>query len=313
MGQLERSGPRSSCALLLTALSLGCGLGACAEQPPPNTAAEAANAGTTAASVDEEKGEAADEVRSFHRHHHIGFIGFVLESIPSLGVPPEKEASVEKIRQDIGARFSPAYQAEAALLNAVADGVAAGKIDTAKAEAATTKIAEVSTQMDDATNDALNQLHAILAPPERDALVLKVQAHFMIWYRANADAVKQPDQEQEGGHIRYFVGALGLAPDQVEKIDAAFTDAMKAYYQAKGTFPMKDAKDHLDAFVKAFPADPFDAKALTTADKANSAVTTWGAARMEHFYEAMLPVLTPDQRTKLASLLREQANKLTKK
>ena len=308
------SGPRSSCALLLTALLLGSAVDACAEQPPPNTAAEAAIPGTTAASVtDEEKGEAADEVRSFHRHHHIGFIGFVLESIPSLGVPPEKEASVEKIRQDIGVRFSPAYQAEAALLNAVADGVTAGKIDAAKAEAATAKIAEVSTQMDDATNDALNQLHAILAPPERDALGLKVQAHFAIWYRANADAVKQPDQEQEGGHIRFFVGLLGLSPDQVEKVDAAFTDSMKAYYQAKGMFPMKDAKDHLDAFVKAFPADPFDAKALTTADKANSAVTTWGAVRMERFYEAMLPVLTPDQRTKLAALLREQANRLTKK
>jgi Spy/CpxP family protein refolding chaperone len=295
------------------ALLLGCAVTACAEQPP-NTAAQAAIPGTTGASVtDEEKGEAADEVRSFHRHHHIGFIGFVLESIPSLGVPPEKEASVEKIRQDIGARFQPAYQAEASLLSAIADGVTAGKIDTAKAEAATAKIAEVSTQMDDATNDALNQLHAVLAPPERDALVLKVQAHFAIWYRANADAERQPDQEQEGGHIRYFVGVLGLSPDQVEKIDAAFTDSMKAYYQAKGTFPTKDAKDHLDAFVKAFPADPFDAKALTTADKANSAVTTWGAVRMERFYEAMLPVLTPDQRTKLAALLRDQANKLTKK
>jgi Spy/CpxP family protein refolding chaperone len=251
-------------------------------------------------------------VRSFHRHHHIGFIGLVLESIPSLGVPTEKEASVEKIRQDIGARFAPAYQAEAALLNAVADGVAAGKIDSAKTEAATAKIAEVSTQMDDATNDALNQLHAVLAPPERDALVLKVEAHFMIWYRANADAAKQPDQEQEGGHIRHFVGVLGLSPDQVEKVDAAFTDSMKAYYQTKGTFPMKDAKDHLDAFAKAFPADPFDAKTLTTADKANSAVTTWGAVRMERFYEAMLPILTADQRTKLAAVLREHANKLTK-
>jgi Spy/CpxP family protein refolding chaperone len=298
-------------AIVVAALVLSGAAAGCAEQQPPNTAG--AEVGTSGASVaDEETGGAADEVRAFHRHHHIGFIGFALESIPSLGVPPEKEAAIEKIRQDIRAKFQPAYQAEVALLEAVAEGVAAGKMDPAKIEAATAKIAEISTQMDDATNDALNQLHAALAAPEREALVMKVQAHFMIWYRANAEAEMQPDQEQEGGHIRHLVPALGLLPDQVEKIDAAFTDSMKTYYQAKGTFPMKDAKDHLDAFVKAFPADSFDAKTLTTADKANSAVTTWGAIRMARFYEAMLPVLTPDQRTKLATLLRDQASKLGK-
>jgi Spy/CpxP family protein refolding chaperone len=88
---------------------------------------------------------------------------------------------------------------------------------------------------------------------------------------------------------------------------------MKSYYQAKGTFPMNDAKVHLDAFVAAFPADTFDAKTLTTADKANSSVTTWGAVRMERFYEAMIPVLTPDQRTKLAALLRDQAANMDRK
>jgi hypothetical protein len=35
----------------------------------------------------------------------------------------------------------------------------------------------------------------------------------------------------------------------------------------------------------------------------------WGATRMERFYEAAAPILTPDQRTKLASEIREHANR----
>ena len=66
---------------------------------------------------------------------------------------------------------------------------------------------------------------------------------------------------------------------------------------------------HLKAFGDAFASDTFDAKTLTTADSANSSVTSWGAMRMVRMYQAMTPVLTPDQRTKLAALLREIASK----
>jgi Spy/CpxP family protein refolding chaperone len=262
--------------------------------------------------AEEEKSPEADELRSFHRHHHVGFIGFALMSIPSLGVPPAEQAAVEKIRLDIDARFRPEHEAEAALLSVVADGVAAGTIDIPKVDAATAKLADVSTTMDDATNDALNQLHAVLSPPERDALVLKVQAHFMIWHRANADLEAQPNQEQEGGHIHHMAQVLGLSPDQVQKIDATFTESIKALAAARG-FDHKAAEDHLTAFVTAFPSEHFDAKTLTTADKANSNVASWGALRMVRMYEAMVPVLTPDQRTKLAALLREHATKLEAK
>jgi Spy/CpxP family protein refolding chaperone len=262
--------------------------------------------------AEEEKGPAADELRAFHRHHHVGFIGFALMSIPSLGVSPTEQAAVEKIRLDMDARFRPEHDAEAVLLNVVADGVAAGTIDVAKVDAATAKLAEVSTQMDDATNDALNQLHAVLTPPERDALALKVQAHFMIWHKANADLEAQPNQEQEGGHIHHLAQQIGLSPDQVQKIDASFTESIKALAAARG-FDRKAADDHLTAFVAAFPAEHFDAKTLTTADKANSSVAMWGAMRMVRMYEAMVPVLTPDQRTKLAALLREHATKLEAK
>jgi Spy/CpxP family protein refolding chaperone len=260
--------------------------------------------------AEEEQSPEADALRAFHRHHHVGFIGFALLSIPTLGLPPQEEASAQKIRAEMQAKFRPAHDAEAALLNVVADGVAAGSIDQAKVDAAITKMADVSTQMDDATNEEINKLHAVLQPPERQALALKVQAHYEIWFKANAEEAAQPNQEMQGGHIQHLAQILGLTPDQVQKIDAAFTQSMATAFSGKDKFDGKAAEQHMNAFISAFPGDTFDAKTLTTADKANSSVAVWGARRMVRMYQAMTPILTPDQRTKLAALLREHANKL---
>jgi Spy/CpxP family protein refolding chaperone len=294
---------------IATLLAPGAVMLACAQSAtPPATTGGTPQSFPIGSTAEEEQGPAADEVRAYHRHHHIGFIGFVLVSIPSLGLPPAEEAQVERIRADMKTKFQPARDAEAALLNVVADGIAAGAIDSAKVDAAVAKISEVSTQMDDVTNDDLNQLHALLTPPERQALALKVQAHYMVWERANADRAAQPDQEKEGGHIHHLAKVIGLSADQVEKTDAAFTSSIATLFASRKYDP-KAAEQHLNAFLDTFPADKFDAKTLTTADSANSSVTSWGAMRMVRMYEAMLPVLTPEQRTRLAALLREHASK----
>jgi Spy/CpxP family protein refolding chaperone len=298
-------------SLTVTVAATGCGGGA------SNTAANApaASAGSPEGEAaqgpaEEEQSPEADALRAFHRHHHVGFIGFALLSIPTLGLSTQEEASAEKIRVEIQAKLRPAHDAEAALLSVVADGVATGSIDQAKVDAAIAKMSDVSTQMDDATNDEINKLHALLQPPERQALALKVQAHYEIWFKANAEEAAQPNQELQGGHIHHLAQILGLTPDQVQKIDAAFTQSMSTAFAGKDKFDDKAAVQHMNAFIAAFPGDTFDAKTLTTADKANSGVAVWGAKRMVRMYQAMTPVLTPDQRTKLAALLREHATKL---
>ena len=301
-----------SLAALIAAGAAGTACGGSSQQP--TTASAGGVEGLPAENAaEEEQGPEADALRAFHRHHHGGgFITFALVSIPTLGVSPAEAANVEKIRADMQAKLQPAHDAMAALINIVADGVAAGAIDHAKVDPAIAKITEISMQMDDATNDALNQLHATLTPPERGALALKVQAHFMIWERANADAQAHPDQEVAGGHIEHLARVLKLSPDQVQKIDAAFTASMASFVTQK-QFDAKAAEDHMNAFVSGFSADQFDAKTLTTSDKANSALASWGSMRMVKMYEAMIPVLTPDQRIALAAVLRDHATKVEAK
>jgi Spy/CpxP family protein refolding chaperone len=103
-----------------------------------------------------------------------------------------------------------------------------------------------------------------------------------------------------------MVRELGLTQDQADKIKASFKDKMKA---APQDHTHKEVQDHLTAFGTAFKADTFDAKKLTGAKAANGHMAKWGATRRARFLEAAAPILTPEQRTKLAQTIRDHAAK----
>jgi Spy/CpxP family protein refolding chaperone len=290
-------------------LVLGVACGACGSSTPgPTTAggagADVAPAGTVSG---EDEGTAAD-LKSHHRHHHHGgFAMFILMGAETIGASPEQAAAIEKIKGDLHAKMAPAHEAEKALLMQLADGVAAGTVDTAKVDAAIAQIASVAAQVHDATSDAVNQLHAVLRPEQRAALVDKVEAHWMIWKGANADEATQHEHE-EGGRIAHIQKEIGLSADQVEKIKANFSAQMAAVGAAqKAKFDPAEAEARLKVFGAAFASDQFDAKAMTTASGTDAHMATWGATRMARFYETVAPTLTPEQRTKLSAMIREHA------
>jgi hypothetical protein len=71
-------------------------------------------------------------------------------------------------------------------------------------------------------------------------------------------------------------------------------------------FDPKKGEAHVHAFSTAFAGRSFNAKAVTS--NANAHLASRGATRMAIFYETVTPLLTPEQRTKLAAELREHAN-----
>lgn len=252
-----------------------------------------------AAAADEE--QAADELRTHHRHHHHGGLAmFIHMAIDTLGVAPEKKAQLEKIQGDLFVAMAPARDASRALLQTLADGVAAGNIDKAKVDAAVAKENAAAAQVHTATADALNALHAALSPAERQALVDKVQAHTAVWKKVNAD--EDPSSKDKGGHLAKLTESLSLTPDEADKISAA----LKQNAPPKPDMTAIDA--HMKAFETAFVADTFDAKTLATANPANGAIAKNGSARMVRFYTIVTPLITPDQRTKLADHLRQRLN-----
>jgi Spy/CpxP family protein refolding chaperone len=251
--------------------TVGCG-GVSANTPPPATAARASDVDDVSAGLMEH-----------HRHHHHGGVTLMIAlSLDTLGVSPGQRTAVEKIRSDLHARMEPARAAEQQLVTTLADGLAAANLD-------------------DASADALNELHAVLTPPERAALVDKVEAHWAVWQKANAEQTDPRNPER--GQLAMLATDLGLTRNQVDKIRAGLGEGMKAMPRVD----LQEIATHLRAFGDAFRSDKFDARVLTTANGANAHLAGWGAARLAHFIEAVSPVLTPDQRARFAQRLREHA------
>jgi Spy/CpxP family protein refolding chaperone len=268
--------------------------------PPPATASAEAKpnpAAEAAAAAEAEK--AGKSLHRHHRtHHHGGVAMFIHMAIDSLGVPPEKKAQLEKIQANLHKAMAPSREAGRAVLTLIEEGVAAGKLDTAKIDAAVAKQEAASAKVHEATVEALNELHAALSPAERAALVDKVKAHVEVWKKVNHD--EEHGSKEKGSHLAVLTEELSLTPEQVEKISAA----LKKDAPPKADTAALDA--HIKAFETAFVADKFDAKTLTTANAANSHISKHGTARLVRFYKTILPLLTPEQRTKLAAQLKER-------
>ena len=190
------------------------------------------------------------------------------------------------------------------MLSAVADGVAAGKVDKTRVDAAIGQLSASAGQVHESVADSLNQLHAVLTPPERIALVEKIDAHFQVWDDVNAGS-ESADRDARGGHLARIAKELGLSPDQREKSRANFNSS---FITGPVHFDRKEGEEYVKAFGKAFVSDSFDAKMLSAGSAVNAHMATWGTTRMARFYEALTPVLNPEQRARLADEIRWHSN-----
>ncbi len=256
-----------------------------------------------------EDDEAAEDLAEHARHHHHGGVMlFFAMSVDTLGVAPEQQNAVARIQADLFAKLEPARAAEQDVVTTLADGIAAGGIDHAKVDSAVARVASTSGGLHDATADALNQLHAVLTPEQRSALVEKVEAHWDVWKHANAVEAEKAggdaSRAAQRGHLDVMAKEIELSPEQVARAQSNFDAAMGA---GPPRLDPAEIQGHIDAIGAAFRADTFDAKLIEPASQANAHLAGWGAARMARFYEALDPVLTPPQRAKVAEMLREHA------
>jgi Spy/CpxP family protein refolding chaperone len=226
---------------------------------------------------------------------------FIAMSLDTLGISPEQQAAVEKVRADLHARMERARVAEQSLEALLAEGVAAASFDTASVDSAVARVAAEAGGLHAASADALNELHALLTPPQRAALVDKVESHWAVWRKANAEETGPANLES--GHLATLTTELDLTADQVGRTRAALGEGMKAVPRLDPT----EIQEHLHVFGDAFRSEKFDARALVAANDANARLVGWGTSHMAHFVEAVSPVLTPDQRSTLAQELREHA------
>ncbi|HEY2031864.1 MAG TPA: hypothetical protein VGH20_21885 [Myxococcales bacterium] len=242
--------------------------------------------------------QAAEEVRDHHRHHHHGGVMmFISMSLDTLGSDPQKADQVKQIQSTLRQQMRPARDAERNVLSALADGVASGQVDSARLTAAVDQEATEAAAVHEASLDALNQLHQILSPAEREALVGKVRAHFEVWQKVNAG----DDGKGPHSHLDHLARVLSLSPDQVDRISSSL--------RSNGGRPEAGSgmEQRVQAFETAFESDSFDAHSLQ-ANRPDRTQFASPAERMVHFYQAVTQVLTPEQRQTLAGRLRDRAN-----
>ena len=293
-----------SSALLIVAV--GCGSHAQSNAPTtPADVAQAQSQGNVAqVGAGEEVDESTADLASHHRHHsHGGFAMFIAMSLDSIGASPEQEVQIKKIQADLHAKMQPAHDAEKKVILELADEVAAGNVDIKKLDPAIGQMSAAAAGMHDAVADSLNELHNVLTAEQRQALVDKVEAQFEVWNHTNASE-ETADRDAHGGQLGEMVKEYGLTPDQVEKIRANF----KAATGGTKAFDRAEADEHLKEFGAAFASDKFDAKSMKTGATLNEHIATWGVTRMALIYQAAAPVLTAEQRTKMADTLRRHAN-----
>ncbi len=285
-------------AVTVLAVTAVVGLNACAH----TAASGAPTADAQAADAQPADEQAATELREHHRHHHRGGVTqLIAMSLDTLGADDAKRPQVEKLQRDLYACMAPASELEKKLLLTLADGVATGAIATDEVNATIAQRDIVAAALHDCSVDTLNQLHAVLSPMERTALVDKVQAHWETWRQVNHEAAA--GGREPGGRLAELTRELSLTPDQVEKISEALHAARTG---RAGTFDPAKAEAHVQSFAAAFVGESFDARSVAT--NANAHLATHGGRRMALFYETVTPLLTPEQRTKLAVHLREHAS-----
>jgi hypothetical protein len=78
-----------------------------------------------------------------------------------------------------------ARASEQRLVSELSDDLASGVVEPARIDAAVARVTETAARVHHACVAPLNDLHAVLTPVERSALVDKVEAHWAVWRESN--------------------------------------------------------------------------------------------------------------------------------
>jgi Spy/CpxP family protein refolding chaperone len=203
-----------------------------------------------------------------------------------------------QIRQLVGERRSaaaPVRQANSKLLKQLADQVDKAAIDEGKNAPA---VGAVDSAVDAAMPvqlDSLNRLHQILTPGQRIMLIDHAEAR-VAERRTAARETWATDSSRGAAEAspEHALTRLDLTPEQKSQV----TTNLRAARDPQQTESMED---RTRAFLEAFRSDGFDAHAFAHQPRAGE--------HEQRFAEAVLPVLTPVQRTTFAEILRERAHR----
>lgn len=268
----------------------------------------------------------APEPKPEPKMHHPG-IGMLMLEVADVGLKPEQKSAVDALKADLAKLEDGTKEGRAQLKSDVADGVAAGKLDKAKIDADTKKLVKAAESTASSVQEAMNKLHKTLDPEQRKKLVELMHAKAETMHE-HAKAETMHEHGKAEGHERgkaeghehgemgeHAMGPhktleklseeLALTADQKDKLKTKMDALMKTHMAAqKGHFD--EMQKRMKAVGDAFAGDKFDAKNARVGEKLGDMIQLMTKHRVQ-FVEAVLSVLTPEQRTKFAAHVRQHS------
>jgi len=275
-------------------------------EPAPNAAAEA---------------PPAPKPKFDHRHPAVALF---LGSLDSLELTAEQKPTIAGIKADFAKHSETAKEPREKLQADVAAGVSAGKLDQAKVDADIRAMSAAAAAAQTALQDDMNRLHQALTPEQRKKLIetahakgkemhehgMAMREHGKGGEHEHEHGGKGGDHEHGGpgdphehggkgmweGPLAKLGEELSLTPEQAAKLRTKVEALVKAQ-QATMKTKMAATEKHFAAVGSAFESDKFDAKKAGVGAPAPDLVSSIASERVQ-FVQAVLSVLTPEQRPK---------------
>jgi Spy/CpxP family protein refolding chaperone len=224
----------------------------------------------------------------------VAHMGFIREALAKVTLRADQKALVEQLGREADARHEPIAKARADLKAALADQVAAGKIDRAALKPQVDAVLQAIDASRAADRVALGRLHDILDKNQRNQFVDAIEDHFHHGGPHHMGGMGMP--------MKKWASDLNLTDQQRDQIRASIQakfqgqrDAMKEEFHRM--------RDQGKAMLESFRQDQFtpDANApIFGRDRLER-----GIGKMIDMAEAAVPVLTPEQRAIAAQKIRE--------
>jgi Spy/CpxP family protein refolding chaperone len=290
--------------------------------PPPVTASAAPAPAPSAApppsaSAVVEAPPAPSKPKLNHRHP---VVALFLMSLDSLALTADQKTTIDGIKVDLAKHAEAAKEPREKLEADVAAGVLAGKLDQAKVDADIRAMSAAVAATQTAIQDDMNRLHQALTAEQRKKLIetarekgKEMHQHGMAMHEHDGKGSehehghehehdgKGGEHEHDGngmwqGPLAKLGEELSLTAEQAAKLHTKVEALVKAQ-QATMKGKMAATEKHLAAVGAAFESDKFDAKKAGVGTQAADLVSSVASERVQ-FVQAVLSVLTPEQRPK---------------
>lgn len=271
-------------ALAVASLAVGCGHAAPSSDPSVD--------GPAAEGPADAPQDAQSEAQAGR-----GMRGFFAHALDKIDLRADQKAQIASIKKELRAEAAPVRDAKKELAEALASQIESGAIDEAALQPKETKLANAVEATKPDLEAALDKLHSVLDASQRKAFV---------------EHLRMGGIEKEEGlghaHMKKIAEELGLTKEQKEAIH----EEMKGEMQGRGQGRKGErgaTRERMQEIAAAFEGESFDAKQLDVG-KDMSAMATKGIDRVVKLAAITVPKLTPEQRTKLASIVRTRGEKM---